>query len=430
MPDLVRWMLSPDPWKDAPRFTAKRVRRHSVAVYKLIEKHIPEPEFLMQPCGRIYFVLSAINWSAVSPEQARLFESFIYIADISDKANDMNSMAARGQAIFAAAMTSDVAQGASAERMFYSVEAKKMGGQETPSKEDSSLLVKRNCHYPSAIQRWKENRAAILIIHFEAPDVSAQEAKTFLRGYIHMTEFTFLTFQQLCTRMLEDANKPMQKPAGMMPSGQAKQIANDKALTQEWVHAIDSELQEMNRDKRMGYMLDCFARWLASRDDIDFATCSAVSRQMVSRAIALMPEESLQQVIEVTMDTEVFKLLVNASIKPDGSGAMTRQTAAILVRALLRRQQFYGGSDPRMVVQGWCAANLPKPAGGPLSAPRPATEVAHQKFEPGPHEGVPEHWIHAIDEIERMPEDVGFQMGSRASLGRLPLRRQRPAGNP
>lgn len=57
MPNLTRWMLSPN-WKDAPRFTAKRVRRHSAAVYKMIEKHIPEPEFIMQPCGRIYYALS------------------------------------------------------------------------------------------------------------------------------------------------------------------------------------------------------------------------------------------------------------------------------------------------------------------------------------------------------------------------------------
>ena len=48
----------------------------------------------------------------------------------------------------------------------------------------------------------------VCCIHFEAPDVTANEAKTFLKQYTRNTEFSFLTFQQLCTALLEDSNKP------------------------------------------------------------------------------------------------------------------------------------------------------------------------------------------------------------------------------
>ena len=38
--------------------------------------------------------------------------------------------------------------------------------------------------------------------------MTANEAKTFLKQYTRNTEFSFLTFQQLCTALLEDSNKP------------------------------------------------------------------------------------------------------------------------------------------------------------------------------------------------------------------------------
>lgn len=147
----------------------------------------------------------------------------------------MNAMAERGEQIFSAALTSDVAQGSSAERTFYTVEAKRMGGQEMPSKADSSVLVNRNCHFPSAVQRWQESRSAVLIIHFEAPDVTANEAKTFLKQYTRNTEFSFLTFQQLRTALLEDSNKPSMKPSGTTVNELARQVAQDRLLSNEWI---------------------------------------------------------------------------------------------------------------------------------------------------------------------------------------------------
>ena len=110
MEDTVRWMLSPDPWADCPRFT-ESVRRHSIQVYRLIDRHIPEPDFVPQPCGKIYLVLTAINWSAITPEQAALFSDIAlrYLSDVSDRMREMKGPIETKQLPFVDALTSDTA---------------------------------------------------------------------------------------------------------------------------------------------------------------------------------------------------------------------------------------------------------------------------------------------------------------------------------
>ena len=100
----------PDPWADCPRFT-ESVRRHSIQVYRLIDRHIPEPDFVPQPCGKIYLVLTAINWSAITPEQAALFSDIAlrYLSDVSDRMREMKGLIENKQLPFVDALTSDTA---------------------------------------------------------------------------------------------------------------------------------------------------------------------------------------------------------------------------------------------------------------------------------------------------------------------------------
>lgn len=133
--------------------------------------------------------------------------------------------------------------------------------------------------------------------------------------------------------------------------------------------------------------------------------------------------------MELTKDTK-YKELTRATLKPDGSGAMTRTMAAVLVQALLRQHQHHGAKDPRPVVDGWCGEVAQKPAGGPLAVPRPAKQVVATKFSAEPHEGVPEHWTRAIDDVEEMDMMTHFQMGPRERCGTSPLQLRNPVGNP
>eukprot|EP00971_Amphidinium_carterae_P329445 6461892-Amphidinium_carterae.1 len=335
LPDLKRWFLDPE-WNLALRFDGTTVRRYAAPIFeKFLARHIPRPIFSSAREDHVFVVLDQLGWNDIATADLQLLAGFQMLCDIQEDVKTIRT-ARLPEKCGLTVSSSDVAQGSSIERLIYWTRPGQIPSQLTPSVHDESVLVDRNCHFPSATQRFRSGESSVLIIVFAGNMRDTSIPKNWLAMYSTYSKHEIISLTTLFQKLRDiKMRAPMHtRPAGTVKLPEHMEPEHLRTFVEAALSAAVADFESLKPDKIADYL----ANVAMMIDASPITACAMVAKMTTTIESDGVARRLLREAASKHAGGEFAGLLMSASQTRNNMDIMAASDASTAIAILFSMQ--------------------------------------------------------------------------------------------